>query len=135
MTKSVPSSGDLRGRAQSSDYFSSTMEAKTASGEVTLWRAVINLAMRDATMNYWPKPRSGHPVRAFGSNEKAINLHRARQWLLSNSRDFQRVCECALLDPEAVHLTARRAISVVDSAHPIIARIADGRPIDSEDAA
>jgi hypothetical protein len=55
--------------------------------EISLWRAVIDRAARDA----------------FGYSNSRINQHNALRWFFNNHpRHFRRVCEFADLDPDAV---------------------------------
>ena len=63
---------------------------QSSSPELYLWRAVVAQAIVDAT-----EPPPGRPGHARTRDE-------AREWLLSNSPDFRKVCELALLDPAAV---------------------------------
>ncbi len=80
------------------------------AGEVTLFRAVIARAFHDA-LN-----RRGEDGRAADSEAREARLLReeAREWLLSDSVDFRRVCQWALLEPEAVRDSARRSLNVFD---------------------
>ena len=80
------------------------------AGEVTLFRAVIARAFHDA-LN-----RRGVDGKAADSEAREARMLReeAREWLLSDSVDFRRVCNWALLEPEAVRDSARRALSAFD---------------------
>lgn len=88
-----------------------TCSVAAVAGEVTLFRAVIVRAFRDA-LN-----RSAVDGRIAESEaRKAATLREeARTWLLSDSDDFMRVCRLALLEPEAVRDSARRAIASCDA--------------------
>jgi hypothetical protein len=84
------------------------------AGEVTLFRAVIARAFHDA-LN-----RRGIDGRVADSEAREARVLReeARMWLLSDSIDFRRVCQWALLEPEAVRDSARRAIESCDAGNP-----------------
>jgi hypothetical protein len=88
------------------------------SGEVTLFRAVIARAMNDAVAGLAHLADPEAAARRGNSPEsRETRLHReeARDWLLSDSVDFRRVCNWALLDPEAVRDAARRNIEASDA--------------------
>jgi len=55
--------------------------------------------------------------KAVDSDAREARMLReeAREWLLTDSPDFRRVCEWALLEPEAVRDSAERAISNCDA--------------------
>lgn len=80
------------------------------AGEVTLFRAVIARAFHDA-LN-----RRAVDAQVADSEAREARMLReeARTWLLSDSIDFRRVCQWALLEPEAVRDSARRAIEACD---------------------
>ncbi len=80
------------------------------AGEVTLFRAVIARAFHDA-LN-----RRGEDSKAADSEAREARLLReeAREWLLSDSVDFRRVCQWALLEPEAVRDSARCSLNVFE---------------------
>jgi hypothetical protein len=79
--------------------------------EVALWRAVIALAVSDATMVTRPARVKGEPysrdVMAERMQGNASMREQARAWLTGNSRDFRNVCEMALLDAAAVRESAQ----------------------------
>jgi hypothetical protein len=81
------------------------------AGEVTLFRAVIARAFHDA-LN-----RRAIDGKAVDSDAREARMLReeARDWLLTDSPDFRRVCEWALLEPEAVRDSAERAIANCDA--------------------
>ena len=80
------------------------------AGEVTLFRAVIARAFHDA-LN-----RRGEDGKAADSEAREARMLReeAREWLLSDSVDFRRVCQWALLEPEAVRDSARRSLNAFE---------------------
>lgn len=80
------------------------------AGEVTLFRAVIARAFHDA-LN-----RRGANAEKGDTDAREARMYReeARDWLLTDSPDFRRVCQWALLEPEAVRDSARRAIGALD---------------------
>lgn len=92
------------------------------AGEVTLFRAVIARAFHDA-LN-----RRGVDGQIADSEAREARILReeARAWLLSDSIDFRRVCNWALLEPEAVRDSARRAIESCDAGSPRVAGDTDG---------
>ena len=81
------------------------------AGEGTLFRAVIARAFHDA-LN-----RRAIDGKAVDSDAREARMLReeARDWLLADSPDFRRVCEWALLEPEAVRDSAERAIASCDA--------------------
>ncbi len=82
-----------------------------AAGEVTLFRAVVTRAFRDALNRF----AVDNQVADKEAREARILREEARTWLLSDSIDFQRVCQWALLEPEAVRDSAQRAIEACDA--------------------
>jgi uncharacterized membrane protein len=82
------------------------------SGEVTLFRAVIARAMNDAVagLSHAGDPEAAARRNSPESRETRMHREEARDWLLSDSVDFRRVCNWALLDPDAVRDAARRNI-------------------------
>jgi hypothetical protein len=83
------------------------------SGEVTLFRAVIARAMNDAVAGLSHNGESESAARRNSPESRETRMHReeARDWLLSDSVDFRRICNWALLDPDAVRDAALRNIS------------------------
>ncbi len=81
------------------------------AGEVTLFRAVVARAVRDA-LN---RRAVNNQVADKEAREARILREEARTWLLSDSMDFQRICQLALLEPEAVRDSAQRAIEACDA--------------------
>lgn len=77
------------------------------SKEITLWRAVIEVAIIDAC--------SAVRGSAKTENARRIDRQRARDWLLSNSKDFLDVCEYAGVVPDAIR---RRANELHESGWP-----------------
>jgi hypothetical protein len=71
--------------------------AAFADHEPGLWRAVITQALMDAAS----RSRKSEARRAAED---------ARHWLLSNSRDFEAVCDHAGYDPDYVRIRARQAL-------------------------
>ena len=86
--------------------------AETASAEERLWRAVIDVAFRDAV----ELPKIWFGIRSA----EALQIRRerlrqeARDWLLNNNRDFVIVCDLAGRDPSEVRDQARRLLSSAD---------------------
>ncbi|MPY70785.1 MAG: hypothetical protein GEU92_11930 [Alphaproteobacteria bacterium] len=82
------------------------------SGEVTLFRAVIARAMNDAVagLSHLGDPEAIARRNSPESRETRMHREEARDWLLSDSVDFRRICNWALLDPDAVRDAARRNI-------------------------
>jgi hypothetical protein len=66
-------------------------EASVAPREVALWRAVIEIAMRDAC---------GHVNGEVKSEHKEIIVQKAKYWLLSDTRNFPFVCLLADINPD-----------------------------------
>ncbi len=81
------------------------------AGEVTLFRAVIARAFHDA-MN---RRAVDNRVADSEAREARMLREEARTWLMSDSIDFRRVCQWALLEPEAVRDSAQRAIDSCDA--------------------
>ena len=81
------------------------------AGEVTLFRAVVARAFRDA-LN---RRAVNNQVADKEVREARILREEARTWLLSDSMDFQRICLWALLESEAVRDSAQRAIEACDA--------------------
>ena len=83
----------------------------TVAGEVTLFRAVIARAFHDA-LNRRGINCDTADVEA---REARVLREEAREWLLDDSIDFRRICQWALLEPEAVRDSAVRAIESCDA--------------------
>ena len=83
----------------------------TVAGEVTLFRAVIALAFHDA-LN---RRGINGDTAAVEAREARVLREEAREWLLDDSIDFRRICQWALLEPEAVRDSAVRAIESCDA--------------------
>jgi len=81
------------------------------AGEVTLFRAVIARAFHDA-LNY--RGLTGDAANSE-AREARILREEARDWLLADNVDFRRVCQWALLEPEAVRDSAKRAVNNCDA--------------------
>ena len=99
------------------------MNATACSGEVTLWRAVIQQAIGDATLGLLHVQHKGR-VRAIANHpdaEHLVRLRQARTWLSGMGRDFRLVCHLALLDPLAVMAAGGRTIAAFDQAFPHVA--------------
>ena len=62
---------------------------------VILWRAVISNALLDACSE---------------NRARRLDLIEARKWLLTDRRDFDLVCQLALLDPDQVRALAKKTI-------------------------
>ena len=77
--------------------------------EERLWRAVIDLAFRDAVEG----PRVWHSARTREQFEALSGRAQedAQRWLLSGSRDFVMVCDLAGRDPVEVKEKAERLLS------------------------
>mgnify|MGYP000019280855 CR=1 FL=1 len=69
-----------------------------ADHEPSLWRAVITQALMDAASN---------SAKAEAKRTRSD----AAQWLLSNTPDFEAVCDNAGLDPDYVRTRARAALA------------------------
>lgn len=69
-----------------------------ADHEPGLWRAVITQALMDAASN-------------STKSDTRRARHDALKWLLSNSRDFEAVCDNAGFDPDYVRTRARAALA------------------------
>lgn len=69
-----------------------------ADHEPGLWRAVITQALMDA---------ASRSRKSDARRSRSDALH----WLLSDTRDFEAVCDHAGLDPDYVRTRARQAIS------------------------
>lgn len=70
-------------------------------GEVAMWRAVIHVALLDAT---------GVAPSAPSATERRLVRDEARSWFQRAGRDFRTVCDLALLEPEFVREHALRLI-------------------------
>ena len=77
--------------------------------EERLWRAVIDLAFRDAVEGprVWYGARTQQQFEALSARMQ----DEARSWLLSGSRDFVMVCDLAGRDPAEVREKAERLLS------------------------
>ncbi|MBE7183440.1 MAG: hypothetical protein INR68_03415 [Methylobacterium mesophilicum] len=82
------------------------------SGGTSLWAAVINQALLDATAALPPSAFKDGQVRGAAAAERA----RAREWFSRGSADFIEVCNLAGFDPEAVREGANFAIARADRA-------------------
>jgi hypothetical protein len=83
----------------------------TVAGEVTLFRAVIARAFHDALNRRGINGETGDSE----AREARVLREEAREWLLTNSVDFRRICQWGLLEPEAVRDSAVRAIESCDA--------------------
>ena len=83
------------------------------TGEVALWRAVIQQALNDATLGMFAQS-TGRRRKGNPSPARLCHQGQARTWLLDMSRDFQLVCDHALLDPMAVRAAAAKSIADFD---------------------
>ncbi len=70
-------------------------------GEVSMWRAVIHVALLDAV---------GLGPSAPSETERRRVRDEARDWFRRAGRDFRIVCDLALLEPELVQEHALRLI-------------------------
>jgi len=77
--------------------FATEMVQQNKPNEVKLWRAVINNALGDATIN-------------LNDRKSSIQKMDAHYWITNNTDDFQKVCYYADLDPENIRLQYLRAI-------------------------
>ena len=79
--------------------FATEMVRQNLPSEVKMWRAVINNALGDVTIN---------------SSDRKSSLHKfaVHDWITKNSDDFQQVCYYAELDPENVRRQYLRAIKL-----------------------
>ena len=82
----------------------------TVAGEVTLFRAVIARAFHDALNRRGINGEAGDSE----AREARVLREEAREWLLTDGLDFRRICQWALLEPEAVRDSAVRAIDSCD---------------------
>ena len=78
-------------------------EHTVGSGEVTLWRAVIDQALQDALATKRVMP-DGHPTFASLEGDKA------RYWFWQADANFAFVCDCADLSGSAVASYAQDVI-------------------------
>ena len=87
-----------------SHRFTTVSDDQRATPIEALFRAVIDLAFRDA---------ADLPVAGYVSGN-LLSLQRmqdeARNWLLSGGRDFHLICDLAGRDPAEVHEQARRLL-------------------------
>ena len=81
------------------------------AGEVTLFRAVIARAFHDALNRRGINGDNGDSE----AREARVLREEAREWLLTDGVDFRRICQWALLEPEAVRDSAVRAIDSCDA--------------------
>lgn len=86
--------------------------AETASGQERLWRAVIDLAFRDAVE--LPKVWFGTRCVEHAMRHRHRLQQEARDWLLNNNRDFVIVCDLAGRDPSEVRCQARKLMGSAD---------------------
>jgi predicted nucleotidyltransferase component of viral defense system len=77
--------------------FATEMVQQNKSSEIKLWRAVINNALGDVTIN-------------LSDRKSSIQKMTAHYWIVENSEDFQQVCYYADLEPSNVRLQYLRAI-------------------------
>ncbi len=91
-----------------------TMNTAAAQGDVALWRAVIDLAITDATLGLL-KGHQGRKPSFRPAAERMAHRDQARTWLLGMGKDFREVCTLALLEPDAVREAARRHIARADA--------------------
>lgn len=82
------------------------MQESEHGAEVALWRAVIVQAIDDAC-NWRNSGQPSGKGRKASHKSRLVQRDQAREWLVSNSADFQRVCQYALLDPAAVRDSAQ----------------------------
>ena len=82
------------------------------TGEAVLWRAVVLQAFKDATFGLHNSDSDRKPRKPSSDRIKLANA--ARDWLLGNSSDFRRVCDCAGLHPTYVMKSAVAAIAKAD---------------------
>jgi predicted nucleotidyltransferase component of viral defense system len=77
--------------------FATEMVKQDKPNEVKLWRAVINNALGDVTLN-------------LSDRKSSIQKMTAHDWIMQNSEDFQQVCYYADLEPSNIRLQYIRAI-------------------------
>tara|TARA_R100001591_G_C4299494_1_gene169958 strand:- start:268 stop:684 length:417 start_codon:yes stop_codon:yes gene_type:complete len=79
--------------------FATEMVRQNLPNEVKMWRAVINNALGDVTIN---------------SSDRKSSLYKfaVHDWIIQNSDDFQQVCYYAELDPENIRRQYMRAIKL-----------------------
>ena len=82
--------------------------AETAIAEERLWRAVIDVAFRDAINPPLALMSGGHRDSIQAQRDRLIS--RARHWLLEDRSDFVVVCDLAGRDPHEVREQARRLL-------------------------
>jgi len=80
------------------------MYASAQSNETALWRAVILQAIADATA-------SRSEELAGKINNAALNVIRARDWLLKPNAGFHQVCALADVEPDRVRALAEKKIT------------------------
>ena len=77
--------------------FATEMVKQDKSNEIKLWRAVINNALGDVTIN-------------LSDRKSSIQKMQVHHWIMNNDNDFQQVCYYADLEPSNVRLQYIRAI-------------------------
>ena len=77
--------------------FATEMVKQDKSSEIKLWRAVINNALGDVTIN-------------LSDRKSSIQKMQVHHWIMNNDNDFQQVCYYADLEPSNVRLQYIRAI-------------------------
>lgn len=77
--------------------FATEMVKQDKANEIKLWRAVINNALGDVTIN-------------LSDRKSSIYKMEAHFWISENSDDFQQVCYYADLEPSNVRIQYLRAV-------------------------
>lgn len=84
------------------------LEREPGSGEVALWRAVIQQAFVDAL---------GVEVRDKKQRSRQlVSIRQARLWFADAKRDYREVCAMAGVDADALRERAMRLINIVIAA-------------------
>ncbi len=79
--------------------FATEMVQQNKPNEVKLWRAVINNALGDATLN-------------LSDRKSSIQKMDAHFWIVNNTEDFENVCYYADLEPENIRLQYLKAVKL-----------------------
>ncbi len=104
---------DARAAQETSpNLFPDTTTDGLSMGEMALWRAVVEQALRDATFGLH---RSVREPNQEPDEENHVHARLARRWLLSGGEDFRTVCDLADLDPTAVRAAAVRTMDACDA--------------------
>ena len=97
----------------------SSSPSSPAQPEERLWRAVIDLAFRDAVKgaSVWYGARTRRQMETYQSRLR----DEARSWLLDGGRHFVMVCDLAGRDPSEVRDQARKILSDPEAMRQFVA--------------